>query len=74
MAAPRLIKLRFAFRPNAGALSGKRPKPASSRLLCEFGTNDKGAGDFFSDDGLTGGVSVSISSLEKITSLFGSFG
>ena len=74
IAAPRRMRLLLAFRPNAEGLSGKRPKPASLRPVCEFGTNDKGGRAFNSEDGLTVVHGLTISSLEDISSLWGDRG
>lgn len=53
MAAPCLINFRFPLSPNVVGFAGKAPNPTGLRWICEFGTNDKGAGDFNSEDGLT---------------------
>lgn len=74
IAAPRRIRLRFAFRPNAVALSGNRPKPASLRSVCEFKTNDKGGGDFSLATWFNGAIPGLMVLSEDISSLFGSFG
>lgn len=74
MAAPCLINFRFPLRPKVVGLSGKDPNPTGLRGVCEFGTNDKGVGDFNSEDGLTVVHGWTISSLEDISSLWGDRG
>ena len=74
MAAPCLINFLFPLSPKVVGLSGKDPNPTGFRGLCEFGTNDKGAGDFNSEAGLTVVIVSHISSLESISSLWGDRG
>ena len=74
IAAPCLINFRFPLSPKVVGFSGKDPNPTGLRELCEFGTNDKGVGDFNSDAGLTVVLVVHISLLESISSLWGDRG